>query len=141
MTDNGTQLVNDPFKSWCEKWKIKQMSTSVEHPQANGIVERSNKSLMHELKASLGRERLGWERRETIAIREAKYKKKVEKYYNKRVRPMSIRVGDFVYRKNVASRVENQGKLGLNWEGPYRVVEAYDNGSYKLATMNDREVP
>nr|GEY13131.1 reverse transcriptase domain-containing protein [Tanacetum cinerariifolium] len=23
VTANGTQLVNDPFKSWCEKWKIK----------------------------------------------------------------------------------------------------------------------
>nr|GEV78717.1 reverse transcriptase domain-containing protein [Tanacetum cinerariifolium] len=82
---------------------------------------------------------LSQERRETAAIREAKYKKKVEQYYNKRVRPISFKVGDFVYRKNAASRVENQGKLGPNWEGPYRVIEAYDNGSYKLATMKDRE--
>ncbi|GJV68137.1 reverse transcriptase domain-containing protein [Tanacetum coccineum] len=81
------------------------------------------------------------ERRETTAIREAKYKKKVEQYYNKRVCPVSFKVGDFVYRRNEASKVKNQGKLGPNWEGPYRVIEAYDNGSYKLATMNDREVP
>ncbi|GJV11148.1 reverse transcriptase domain-containing protein [Tanacetum coccineum] len=81
------------------------------------------------------------ERREAAAIREAKYKNKVEQYYNKRVRPMAFKVGDFVYRRNAASRVENQGKLGLNWEGPYRVIEAYDNGSYKLTTMNDKEVP
>ncbi|GJX37321.1 hypothetical protein Tco_0250624 [Tanacetum coccineum] len=82
---------------------------------------------------------LSQERRETTAIREAKYKKKVELYYNKRVRPISFKVGDFVYRKNAACRVENLGKLGLNWEGPYRVIEAYDNGLYKLATMDDRE--
>nr|GEY66245.1 hypothetical protein [Tanacetum cinerariifolium] len=63
---------------------------------------------------------LSQERRETAAIREAKYKKKVEQYYNKRVRPMSFKVGDFVYRKNATNRVENQGKLGPNWEGPYR---------------------
>nr|GEW08795.1 reverse transcriptase domain-containing protein [Tanacetum cinerariifolium] len=81
------------------------------------------------------------ERRETAAIREAKYKKKMEQYYNKRVRPVSFKTGDFVYHRNEASRVENQGKLGPNWEGPYRVVEAYKNGSYKLCTMNDREVP
>nr|GEW09421.1 reverse transcriptase domain-containing protein [Tanacetum cinerariifolium] len=81
------------------------------------------------------------ERREAAVIREAKYKKKVEQYYNKRVRPVSFRVGDFVYQKNAASRVENQGKLGPNWEGPYRVIEAYDNGSYKLATIDDKEVP
>ncbi|GKC40379.1 reverse transcriptase domain-containing protein [Tanacetum coccineum] len=60
VTDNGTRLVNDPFKSWCEKWKIKQMNTVVAHPQANGLVERANKSLMHGLKARLGRERVGW---------------------------------------------------------------------------------
>ncbi|GJS31753.1 reverse transcriptase domain-containing protein [Tanacetum coccineum] len=142
------------------RFKIKQMNTTVAHPQANGLVKRANKSLMHGLKARLGRERavilagigmptyrtiqfnealneeemwlnldLIQERRETTAIREAKYKKKVEQYYNKRVRPVSFKVGDFVYQKNEASRVENQGKLGPNWEGPYRVVEAYHNGS------------
>ncbi|GJV17147.1 reverse transcriptase domain-containing protein [Tanacetum coccineum] len=57
VTDNETQLVNDPFKSWCEKLKIKQ---TVAHPQANGLVERANKSLMHGMKARLGRERTGW---------------------------------------------------------------------------------
>ncbi|GJY25608.1 reverse transcriptase domain-containing protein [Tanacetum coccineum] len=81
------------------------------------------------------------EKRETAAIREVKYKKNVEQYYNKRVWPMSFKVGDFVYRRNEASRVENQGKLGPNWEGPYRVIEAYNNGSYKLCNMNDREIP
>ncbi|GJX62380.1 hypothetical protein Tco_0295280 [Tanacetum coccineum] len=42
---------------------------------------------------------------------------------------------------NEASRVEDQGKLGPKWEGPYRVVEAYENGSYKLQTLEDKEVP
>ncbi|GKE22216.1 reverse transcriptase domain-containing protein [Tanacetum coccineum] len=54
------------------------------------------------------------ERRETAAIREA---------------------------RNEASRVEDQGKLGPKWEGPYRVMEAYENGSYKLQTLDDKEVP
>ncbi|GJZ59394.1 reverse transcriptase domain-containing protein [Tanacetum coccineum] len=42
------------------------------------------------------------ERRETTTIQEAKYKNKVEQYYNKRVMPMSFRVRDFVYRRNAA---------------------------------------
>nr|GFC25538.1 reverse transcriptase domain-containing protein [Tanacetum cinerariifolium] len=42
--------------------------------------------------------------------------------------------------KNEASRVEDQGKLGLKWEGPYRVTEAYQNGSYKLQTMGGKEI-
>ena len=81
------------------------------------------------------------ERREMVAIREAKYKKKVEQYYNRRVRSEAFKVGDFVYRKNDASRVEDQGKLGPNWEGPYRITEAYQHGTYKLQTMEDVEVP
>ncbi|GJT64398.1 hypothetical protein Tco_1015878 [Tanacetum coccineum] len=81
------------------------------------------------------------ERREAAAIQEARYKMKMEQYYNKRVLPVSFKVGEYVYRKNEASRVENLGKLGLKWEGPYLVVEAYQNGSYKLRTMDVREVP
>ncbi|GJU44293.1 hypothetical protein Tco_1201559 [Tanacetum coccineum] len=81
------------------------------------------------------------ERREAAAIREAKYKTKMEQYYNKRVRPAGFRPGEFVYRRNEASRMENEGKLGPNWEGPYRVTEAFENGSYKLQTMEDKVVP
>nr|GEV68498.1 reverse transcriptase domain-containing protein [Tanacetum cinerariifolium] len=79
------------------------------------------------------------EKREAAAIQEARYKMKMEHYYNKRVCPMSFKVGEYVYRKNKASRVENLGKLGPKWEGPYFIVEAYQNGSYKLRIMDDRE--
>nr|GEY79351.1 reverse transcriptase domain-containing protein [Tanacetum cinerariifolium] len=41
--------------------------------------------------------------------------------------------------RNKASRVENLGTLGLKWEGPYMIVEAYQNGSYKMRTMDDME--
>ncbi|GKE83351.1 hypothetical protein Tco_1553351 [Tanacetum coccineum] len=62
----------------------------------------------------------------------------MEQYYNKRVRPTGFRPGEFVYRRNEARRMENEGKLGPNWEGPYRVTEALENGSYKLQTMEDK---
>ncbi|GJW62251.1 reverse transcriptase domain-containing protein [Tanacetum coccineum] len=81
------------------------------------------------------------ERREAAAIREAKYKTKMEQYYNQKVRPMSFKPDEYVFRRNKASRVEDQGKLGPKWEGPYRVTEAYHNGSYKLQTMGGKEVP
>ncbi|GKA12898.1 reverse transcriptase domain-containing protein [Tanacetum coccineum] len=206
VTDNGAQLVSDPFKSWCTRFEIQQMNTAVAHPQANGLVERANRSLMEGIKTRLGREKAGWvdelpnvlwahrtsikqsngetpfsltygseavipaeigmpsyrtlmireefneeeqrlnldllqERREAAAVREARYKSKMEQYYNKRVRPAGFRPGEFVYRRNEASRVEDQGKLGPKWEGPYRVTEAFENGSYKLQTMEDKIVP
>ncbi|GKB29233.1 reverse transcriptase domain-containing protein [Tanacetum coccineum] len=179
VTDNGAQLVNEPFKGWCTRFKIQQMNTSVAHPQANGLVERANRSLMEGIKTRLGRERAGWvdelpnvlwahrtsikqrngetpfsltygseavipteigipsyrtlmirekyneeeqrlnldllqERREAAIVREAKYKTKMEQYYNKRVRPAGFRPGEFVYRRNEASRMEDEGKLGPN---------------------------
>ncbi|GJT72815.1 reverse transcriptase domain-containing protein [Tanacetum coccineum] len=72
------------------------------------------------------------EKREQAAIREAKSKRQMEKYYNTKVRNTSFKPGDLVYRSNEASRVEDAGKLGPKWEGPYEVMEALGKGSYKL---------
>ncbi|GJW73935.1 hypothetical protein Tco_0133305 [Tanacetum coccineum] len=52
------------------------------------------------------------ERRERAAIREAKAKLKMTKYYNVRVRGVTFRPGDFVYHSNDASHVVDGGKLG-----------------------------
>ncbi|GKE13299.1 reverse transcriptase domain-containing protein, partial [Tanacetum coccineum] len=53
ITDNGTQLINEPFKSWAEGLEIKLISTSVYHPQANRAVERANQSIMQGIKTRL----------------------------------------------------------------------------------------
>ncbi|GJS82205.1 retrotransposon protein, putative, ty1-copia subclass [Tanacetum coccineum] len=49
LTDNGTQLVNGPFKSWCEKWKINTLQWHTRRPTIwwKGLTR-------------LCRERLGW---------------------------------------------------------------------------------
>ncbi|GKF12995.1 reverse transcriptase domain-containing protein, partial [Tanacetum coccineum] len=52
------------------------------------------------------------ERRERAAIREAKAKLNMTKYYNARVRGVTFRLGDFVYRSNDTSHVVDGGKLG-----------------------------
>nr|GEU87958.1 reverse transcriptase domain-containing protein [Tanacetum cinerariifolium] len=44
------------------------------------------------------------EKRKAATIQEARYKMKIEHYYNKRVCPMSFKVGEYVYQKNKASR-------------------------------------
>ncbi|GKC24185.1 hypothetical protein Tco_1026335 [Tanacetum coccineum] len=59
------------------------------------------------------------ERREAATIREAKYKTKMKQYYNQKVRLMSFKPDGYVFRRNEASRVEDQGKLGPKWEGRY----------------------
>ncbi|GKB68149.1 reverse transcriptase domain-containing protein, partial [Tanacetum coccineum] len=60
VTDNGAQLVNDPFKSWCGRFEIHQINTMVAHPQANGLVERANRSLLEGIETRHGREKARW---------------------------------------------------------------------------------
>ncbi|GJZ73925.1 reverse transcriptase domain-containing protein, partial [Tanacetum coccineum] len=81
------------------------------------------------------------ERREEAAIREARSKAKMEKYYNAKVRNTSFKPGDLVYRNNNASRAEDTGKLGPKWEGPYEVTEALGKGAYKLKYRDGKQLP
>ncbi|KAJ0858387.1 putative ribonuclease H superfamily [Helianthus annuus] len=81
------------------------------------------------------------ERREIAAIREAKYKKQLESYYNAKMKKLNLVSGDLVLRANEASLQESTGKLGHNWEGPYRVTWANGKGSCKLETLQGKEVP
>ncbi|GJX04789.1 reverse transcriptase domain-containing protein [Tanacetum coccineum] len=189
ISDNGKQFRDNAFKDWCKKLCIRQCFTSVKHPQANGLVERANRSLGEGIKARLDERSKDWieelphvlwahrtmikssngetpfsltygteavilaeigmptlrtaeidpttnngalkinldlieERREQSAIQEAKSKKKMEKYYNTRVRDTSFKPGDMVYRSNEASHARDEGKLGPKWEGSYEVKES-----------------
>nr|GEY11415.1 reverse transcriptase domain-containing protein [Tanacetum cinerariifolium] len=68
-------------------------------------------------------------------------KAKMEGYYNARVRSTNFCPGDFVYRNNEASHVEDGGKLGPKWEGPYEVTEVLGKGAYKLRDRNGYTLP
>nr|GEX92771.1 reverse transcriptase domain-containing protein [Tanacetum cinerariifolium] len=81
------------------------------------------------------------ERRERVAICEAKSKSKMKRYYDAKVRGVSFRPGDFVYRANGPSHAKDVGKLKPKWEGPYEVSEALGNGAYKLRDMDGHELP
>nr|GEX43722.1 reverse transcriptase domain-containing protein [Tanacetum cinerariifolium] len=81
------------------------------------------------------------ERRERAAICEAKAKSNMARYYNARVRDITFKPGDFVYRSNDASHAVAGGKLGPKWEGPYEVTEALGDGAYKLRFMDGTILP
>ncbi|GJV61162.1 reverse transcriptase domain-containing protein, partial [Tanacetum coccineum] len=66
---------------------------------------------------------------------------KMTKYYNARVRGVTFRPGDFVYRSNEASHAMDGGKLGPKWEGPYEVTEALGDGAYMLRSMDGTVLP
>ncbi|GJT33956.1 reverse transcriptase domain-containing protein [Tanacetum coccineum] len=81
------------------------------------------------------------ERRECAVICEAKAKSKMRKYYNARVRGVTFKPRDFVYRSNDASHAVDGGKLGPKWEGPYEVTEALGDGAYKLRSTDRMVLP
>ncbi|GKC33471.1 reverse transcriptase domain-containing protein [Tanacetum coccineum] len=62
-------------------------------------------------------------------------------YYNARVRGVTFRPRDFVYRSNDASHAMAGGKLGPKWEGPYEVTEALGDRAYRLRSMDGAVLP
>nr|GEY56047.1 reverse transcriptase domain-containing protein [Tanacetum cinerariifolium] len=60
ISDNEKQFRDNPFKDWCEKLCIHQRFTSIKHPQANGLVERENRSLGKGIKARLDERSKNW---------------------------------------------------------------------------------
>ena len=56
---------------------------------------------------------------------------------NAKIKEKDIKGGDLVLQYN--SRLDNtfQKKFQIKWEGPFKVVEAYGNGTYQLADLDD----
>uniref|UniRef100_A0A2N9GP06 Uncharacterized protein n=1 Tax=Fagus sylvatica TaxID=28930 RepID=A0A2N9GP06_FAGSY len=72
------------------------------------------------------------ERRDMAAIRLTSYQRQMKRGYDKNIRPRSFYVNDLVLRKVVANtRNPNDGKLGPNWEGPYKELST-SRGVVKL---------
>ncbi|GJR67712.1 reverse transcriptase domain-containing protein [Tanacetum coccineum] len=79
------------------------------------------------------------ERRERAAIQEAKSKKKMEKYYNSRVRGTSFKPGEMVYRSNEASHAKDWSNTWTQVGGTHISKESAGKGSYKLKYRKGNE--
>ena len=73
--------------------------------------------------------------------RTARYKNLMAKQYDAMVKPRRFNVGDLVLKRVfLATRNPAHGKLGPNWEGPYRVINCKRQGSYYLETLDRRKL-
>ncbi len=82
------------------------------------------------------------ERREDARAACTACQRRVARYYDKKVRPRELQVGDWVLRKvNLMTREPADGKLGPKREGPYGVLSSCENGAYRLATKQGKAVP
>ena len=72
----------------------------------------------------------------------AYYQYKLKQGYDANVKLRLLTVGDLVLRK-VLGTAKNPawGKLGLNWEGPYRITLVVGIGAYYLEDLEEKAVP
>ena len=75
------------------------------------------------------------EKREQVQKRAEDYHRKAARYYDRRVRFNSFKLGDLVLKKLLPARKDpTHGKLGPNWEGPYIVSRVIRLGNHELQT-------
>ena len=73
--------------------------------------------------------------------RTTRYKNLMARQYNAMVKPRRFNIGDLVLKRvSFATRNPAHGKLGPNWEGPYKVINCKRQGSYYLETLDGRKL-
>ena len=82
------------------------------------------------------------ERRESAMVQLAYYQHKLKQGYDAKVKLRPLEPGDLVLRK-VLSTTKNPawGKLGPNWEGPYRITSIAGIEAHFLEDLDERVIP
>ena len=71
----------------------------------------------------------------------AKYKNLMARQYDAMVKPRRFNIGDLVLKRlSLATKNPAYGKLGPNWEGPYKVINCKRQGFYFLETLDGRKL-
>ncbi|CAL1402995.1 unnamed protein product [Linum trigynum] len=83
---------------------------------------------------------LAQERRELAAIKLAATKEQVAKYYNAKLVPHKLNLGDQVLRRNFRPDPKH-GKLASAWEGPYLIREVVGASTFKLSELGGTKIP
>ena len=207
VSDNGKQFDNPKFRDFYAELRIENYYSSPAHPQANGQVEVTIRTLKAALKTKLENLKGKWveylpevlwaykttrrsatqetpfalafgtkvvalvevslksprvefanikhneeifclnldlieEKREQALKRAKDYHRKIAKYYDRRVKPRSFKLGDLVLKKLLLARKgPTHGKLGPNWEGPYVVSRIVRPSNYELQTEEGKTLP
>ena len=82
------------------------------------------------------------EKRENAMVQLAYYQQNLKQGYDANVKLRPLTHGDLVLRKIVgAAKNPAWGKLGLNWEEPYRITSKVGIGVYFLEDLDEHVVP
>ena len=82
------------------------------------------------------------ERRESVMVQLAYYQHKLKQGYDAKVKLRPLEPGDLVLRK-VLGMAKNPawGKLGPNWDRPYRITLVAGIGAYFLEDLDEHVIP
>ena len=73
--------------------------------------------------------------------RTARYKNLMARQYDAMVKLKCFNIGDLIPKRvTLATKNPAYGKLGPNWEGPYRVINCKRQGSYYLEALDGRRL-
>ena len=82
------------------------------------------------------------EKRENAMVQLAHYQQKLKRGYDANVRLRPLTPSDLVLCKIVGTAKNPAwGKLGPNWEGPYRITSNAGIGAYFLENLNEHVIP
>ena len=71
-----------------------------------------------------------------------KYKKKLTKYHDQRVKLRMFNPGDIVLHKVIeVTKDPAQRKLNPTWEGSYKIAKYSRRWTYYLESLNDKQLP
>ena len=76
--------------------------------------------------------------RKVAALREASLKQKIAMCYDTKVIRREFEVSRLVLKRN--HRESREGKLAVNWEGPYRVYAKTGTGAYHLENLQGEQL-
>ena len=77
----------------------------------------------------------------TVEQRLARYQNLMAKHYNSKVKHRDFQVRNLILKKVMGTAKDvTQGKLGPNWEGPYRVASSQRKGTYHLEMLDGRKL-
>ena len=73
--------------------------------------------------------------------RTTRYKNLMARQHDAMVKPRRFNIRDLVLKKvSLTTKNPAHGKLGPNWEGPYRIINCKKQGSYYLEALDGRKL-
>ena len=80
------------------------------------------------------------EKRITVMCHGQLYQRRVERAFNKKVRPRVFEEDDLVLKEHNQAMLDHRGKFALTYKGPYVVKNAFSRGALILANMDGHDL-